>query len=137
MIKELKEKLQTYDTRDLLGMISIRFMTFANNGDDVAFQSDIFNKTNLMSPQKQYLYLAGLLMSTNDLSEGRTHDTESDFRNIEGDIQAITSKYILGFMILTKKRLKKHPKKQKRILYPPKHLPLISIWVYSATRNKL
>lgn len=114
MIKELKEKLQTYDTRDLLGMISIRFMTFANNGDDVAFQSDIFNKTNLMSPQKQYLYLAGLLMSTNDLSEGMTHDTESDFRNIEGDIQAITSKYILGFMDIDEETIKKAPEKAKK-----------------------
>ena len=73
-------------------------MTFGNDGEEVAFQSDIFNKTNLMSPQKQYLYLAGLLMSTADLSKGFSHNTESEFVDIEKDVQAITSKYILGFM---------------------------------------
>ena len=99
-INKLKEKLQTYNTQDLLGMISIKFMTFANNGEEVAFQSDIFNKTNLMSPQKQYLYLAGLLMSTDNLSDGVAHDTKSDFRDIEKDIQDITSMYMSGFMDL-------------------------------------
>lgn len=69
-IKKLKEKLQKMDTRDLLGMIGIHFVTFANDAKDVAEQSDIFTKTNLMSPQKQYTYLAGLLMSTEDKSDG-------------------------------------------------------------------
>ena len=105
-INKLKEKLQTYNTQDLLGMISIKFMTFANNGEEVAFQSDIFNKTNLMSPQKQYLYLAGLLMSTDNLSDGVTHDTKSDFRDLEKDIQDITSIYISGFMDLDEETIK-------------------------------
>lgn len=69
-IKKLKEKLNHIGTRDLLGMISIHFITFANNAEDVAMQADIFNKTKLMSPQKQYMYLAGLLMSTEDKSDG-------------------------------------------------------------------
>lgn len=114
MVNKLKEKLETYDTRDLLGMISIRFMTFANDGEEVAFQSDIFNKTNLMSPQKQYLYLAGLLMSTTDLSKGISHDSESEFIGIEKDIQAITSKYILGFMDLDEETIKNDPEKAKK-----------------------
>lgn len=105
-INKLKEKLQTYNTQDLLGMISIKFMTFANNGEEVAFQSDIFNKTNLMSPQKQYLYLAGLLMSTDNLSDGVTHDTKSDFRDLEKDIQDITSIYMSGFMDLDEETIK-------------------------------
>jgi len=114
MVKKLKEKLQTYDTRDLLGMISIHFMTFGNDGEEVAFQSDIFNKTNLMSPQKQYLYLAGLLMSTADLSKGFSHNTESEFVDIEKDVQAITSKYILGFMDLDVETIKNDPEKVKK-----------------------
>lgn len=35
-IKKLKEKLNYIGTRDLLGMISIHFITFANNAEDVA-----------------------------------------------------------------------------------------------------
>lgn len=50
-INKLKGKLQKIGTRDLLGMIGIHFITFANNAKEVAEQSDIFNKTNLMSPQ--------------------------------------------------------------------------------------
>ena len=114
LVKELKEKLQTYDTSDLLGMISIHFMTFGNNGDDVAYQSDIFNKTNLMSPQKQYLYLAGLLMSTDDLSEGVKHNNESDFKSLENDVQNITSKYITGFMNFDEETREKFTEKVKK-----------------------
>ena len=47
-IKVLKEKLQYIGTRDLLGMIGIHFITFANGASDMAEQSDIFNKTNLI-----------------------------------------------------------------------------------------
>lgn len=113
-IVKLKEKLRKYETRDLLGMIGIHFMTFANDGHDVAFESDIFNKTNLMSPQKQYLYLAGLLMSTDDLSNGAIHDTFSDFQNIENDIQEITSQYALGFIQLDDDTIKNHPEDIKK-----------------------
>lgn len=114
LVKILKKKLQTYDTKDLLGMISIQFMIFGNNGDEVAMQSNLFNKTNLMSPQKQYLYLAGLLMCTDDLSEGTKHNIESDFKNIENDIQNITSKYISGFMTFDEETKEKFPEKMKK-----------------------
>ena len=77
-IKALKDKLENIGTRDLLGMIGIHFITFANGAEDFAEQSDIFNKTELISPQKQYTYLAGLLMSTDDKSNGHiTQDEES------------------------------------------------------------
>lgn len=73
-IKALKEKLQCMATRELLGMIGVHFVTFSNGIDDFAEQSDIFSKTKLISPQKQYTYLAGLLMSTDDKSEGAVLD---------------------------------------------------------------
>ncbi|WP_346877091.1 hypothetical protein [Clostridium sp. UBA5712] len=57
-------------TRELLGMIGVHFSSFSNGVDDFAEQPDIFNKTKLISPQKQYTYLADLLMSTDDKSEG-------------------------------------------------------------------
>lgn len=99
-IKKLKEKLQNIGTRDLLGMIGIHFITFANNAKDVAEQADIFNKTNLISPQKQYTYLAGLLMSTEDKSDGHiTQDEEGEIYNeLENDVQEITQEYIKTFL---------------------------------------
>ena len=99
-IKALKERLQYIGTRDLLGMIGIHFITFANGAADVAEQSDIFNKTNLTSPQKQYTYLAGLLMSTDDKSDGHiTNDEESGIYNeLENDVQEITLEYTKTFL---------------------------------------
>ena len=99
-IKKLKEKLQKMDTRDLLGMIGIHFVTFANDAKDVAEQSDIFTKTNLMSPQKQYTYLAGLLMSTEDKSDGDIIKNEGSnlYEELEKDVQEITSEYVKNFL---------------------------------------
>lgn len=99
-IKALKEKLQYIGTRDLLGMIGIHFITFANGSADIAEQSDIFNKTDLTSPQKQYTYLAGLLMSTDDKSNGHiTRDEESGIYNeLESDVQEITLEYAKTFL---------------------------------------
>lgn len=92
----LKDRLQKIGTRDLLGMIGTHFLTFANDAKGVAEQSDIFNKTNLMSPQKQYTYLAGLLMSTEDKSNGNITQNENVglYIDLERDVQEITSEYI-------------------------------------------
>lgn len=99
-IKALKEKLQYIGTRDLLGMIGVHFITFANGASDMAEQSDIFNKTDLISPQKQYTYLAGLLMSTDDKSGGHiTSGEESGIYNeLENDVQEITLEYTKTFL---------------------------------------
>lgn len=99
-IKKLKEKLQNIGTSDLLGMIGIHFLTFANNAKDVAEQADIFNKTNLISPQKQYTYLAGLLMSTEDKSDGYITENEEGeiYNELEDDVQDITLEYIKAFL---------------------------------------
>lgn len=99
-IKKLKEKLQNIGTRDLLGMIGIHFITFANNANDIAEQADIFNKTNLISPQKQYTYLAGLLMCTEDKSDGYIiqGDDNQIYSELENDIQEITQEYIKIFL---------------------------------------
>lgn len=99
-IKALKEKIQHIGTRDLLGMIGIHFITFSNGASDIAEQSDIFNKTDLTSPQKQYTYLAGLLMSTDDKSNGHvTRNEESGIYNeLENDIQNITLEYTKTFL---------------------------------------
>ena len=99
-IKALKEKLQYVGTRELLGMISIHFITFASDGKEFASNSDIFNKTRLLSPQKQYLYLAGLLMSTEDKSDGKVQSEENPriYDEIEEAVQEITGEYIKNFI---------------------------------------
>ena len=99
-IKALKEKLQYVGTRELLGMISIHFITFASDGKEFASNSDIFNKTWLLSPQKQYLYLAGLLMSTEDKSGGKVQSEENPriYDEIEEAVQEITGEYIKNFI---------------------------------------
>ena len=96
-IRALKDKLQNIETRDLLG---IHFMTFANDAMDFAIQSDMFNKTNLISPQKQYTYLAGLLMSTEDKSNGQITEMEENtiYSQLENDVQEITLEYTKTFL---------------------------------------
>ena len=99
-IKCLKNKLECIGTRDLLGMISIHFLTFAKDAKGIAEQSDIFGKTKLMSPQKQYIYLAGLLMSTEDKSSGcaTRGDDSRVYEEFENDVQEITLNYIRTFL---------------------------------------
>ncbi len=103
-INALKQRLKNIGTRDLLGMIGLHFITFFNNGSDFAEQADIFNKTELMSPQKQYTYLAGLLMSTNDESEGMKLDEDiSTYNELEQNVQEITMEYITNFLEINDK----------------------------------
>jgi hypothetical protein len=97
-IKLLKEKLQYFGTRDLLGMIGLQFLTFGNNAKDVTEQSDIFKKTDLTSPRKQYTYLAGLLMSTDDNSKGVTNDNPERYKELEEAIESITLEYTKTFL---------------------------------------
>lgn len=77
-IKVLKKKLEKFETRELLGMIGTHFITFGDNAEEITARTDIFNKTKLMSPQKQYVYLAGLLMSTNFNPDEIAHQVNSN-----------------------------------------------------------
>ncbi len=97
-IRILKEKLEKIDTRELLGMIGTHFITFSNGPEDLPEELDIFNKTKLSSPQKQYVYLAGLLMSTEDKSARRNEIGTNLYIDLENDVERITSEYIKNFM---------------------------------------
>lgn len=103
-IRVLKTKLENIGTRDLLGMIGIRFLTFANGANDFAEQSEISIKTKLTSPQKQYTYLAGLLMSTEDKSNGRITKEEDSgiYDELENNVQEITLEYTKNFLNIKK-----------------------------------
>ena len=97
-IKLLKEKLEKFDTLDILGMISNRFLVLGQNGEDIAKESNLLAKTELISPQRQLLYLAGLLVSTDYKSDGNEPiEGENWFKKIEKDIQNITCDYIKNF----------------------------------------
>lgn len=96
--KELKTSLSEYNTAELLGYISTKFITFGNDAAEVTKNCDIFNKVSLTSPQKQYTYLAGLLMSTEYTSSDAKEDESLDrYTDIEDKIQKITNKYIENF----------------------------------------
>ena len=99
-IRALKAKLQGFNTRELLGIIANHFITFGNTAEEVAQGADIFTKTKLLSPQKQYLYLAGLLVSTEDLSSNTDikHEGFACYQALEDDIQAITAEYSKKFL---------------------------------------
>lgn len=97
-IKELKMQLEKIETSDLLGWIGKQFLAIGDNAKDVAKQADIFNKTNLDSPQKQYLYLAGLLMST-DYDEVNSKPLDDKIvLDIESKIKEITNTYHKNFV---------------------------------------
>ncbi len=64
LIQRLKEKLSNFKTEEILGYIATKMIVFGNDGKSIAESSDLIDKTNLDSPHKQFLYLIGLLMST-------------------------------------------------------------------------
>lgn len=99
-ILKLKNELSQFNTKDILGMIGTQFMAFGNDGKEIAKNSDVFTKTKLDSPRKQYLYLAGLLLSTDECSNSKSLD-ENTFKKIESEIQNITSEYSMNFLNIT------------------------------------
>lgn len=108
-IKAIKEKLRHIDTEELLALISLNFTTFAGEDGNIQDELPFQLKSELMSPQKQYIYLAGLLMSTNNQSTGSA--SGDLLTSLEKDIQDITGDYIKGF--IGDKELFKEEKKEK------------------------
>ena len=108
-IKAVKEKLSCIDTEELLGIISLHFTTFANANGEIQENLPFQFTSELMSPQKQYFYLAGLLMSTQYKGNGK--ENNELLLSLEEDIQEITQDYIKGF--IGDKELFKEEKKEK------------------------
>lgn len=108
-IKAVKEKLSCIDTEELLGIISLHFTTFANANREIQENLPFQFTSELMSPQKQYFYLAGLLMSTQYKGNGK--ENNELLLSLEKDIQEITQDYIKGF--IGDKELFKEEKKEK------------------------
>ena len=101
-IKAVKEKLSCIDTEELLGIISLHFTTFANANGEIQENLPFQFTSELMSPQKQYFYLAGLLMSTQYKGNGK--ENNELLLSLEKDIQEITQDY-------SKKKKKKNSNK--------------------------
>lgn len=101
-INTLKEKLKFFRTEDILGYISTKFLTFASDAKEVSENSNIFNKTALDSPHKQYMYLAGLMVSTdfveNEQDNNKLEETEAKYEELENLVKEITHSYIDFFI---------------------------------------
>lgn len=110
-IENLKGKLSKFETMDILGYIATRFITFAGSGEEFSTNSDIFKKTELDSPYRQYMYLAGLLMSTDyvgdtleDTNQSVNYEIEDHDKNIskyyeiESELKEITDQYFKFFI---------------------------------------
>ena len=97
LIIGLKSELANYRTEDVLGYISNKVLPMGPDGGDISSSANIFKKTKLRSPLKQYLYLAGLLISTeyNEASKARLSDCL--FEDLENRIQRITDQYLTSF----------------------------------------
>lgn len=109
-INNLKDLLSHIDTEALLGAISLSYYTFTNEDGVINNEMPFQFGSELMSPQKQRLYLAGLLMST-DQMEAR--DVGAEIKNIEKLVQEITSSYIRGFLPIERLDTKSEKFKEK------------------------
>ena len=109
-IKNLKDLLSNIDTEAMLGAISLSYYTFTD-GDGVINNEIPFQfGSELMSPHKQRLYLAGLLMSTDQI---KAHDVGTEIKKIEKLVQDITSTYVRGFLPIERLNIKSEEFKEK------------------------
>ncbi len=84
-INSLKDILSEIDTENLIGLVATEF------GVTVDISESIFKKTQLNSPFKQYLYLIGLLLSTQD--KKISTKKEPSMEKIKNNLNDITDLY--------------------------------------------
>ena len=87
-IDELKEFISKFNTESVLGMI----------GNDLCLmydEKDFFNDIKLSSPYKQYMYLAGLIISTDE--EKYIELKQEDFNKAKKMLEDISNIYALTF----------------------------------------
>lgn len=87
-IDELKEFISKFNTESVLGMI----------GNDLCLmydEKDFFNDIKLSSPYKQYMYLAGLIISTDE--EKYIELKQEDFNKAKKMLEDIFNIYALTF----------------------------------------
>ncbi|OHR72162.1 hypothetical protein HMPREF3291_22445 [Bacillus sp. HMSC76G11] len=89
-INSLKDILREIDTENLVGLVANDF------GITVDTTESIFKKTRLNSPFKQYLYLIGLLLATED--KGVTNQKELKMEKIKTILNDITDSYAELFL---------------------------------------
>lgn len=100
-IELLKLNLSKINIIDVVNHINREFFNIYEDGTDIYPEMDIQNKTNFISPLKECLYLAGLLMSTIDNSNVfliRDNNFSSQIYEIEEAINRITIKYMTNFI---------------------------------------
>ncbi|MDY5852788.1 MAG: hypothetical protein SPK28_00990, partial [Bacilli bacterium] len=97
-IDKLKNYISSFQTEDILGFISMLLMPSGSNGKEVADCADVFNKTSLMAPMKQYLYLAGLLVSNQYNYSNPKQLNNKEKKIIEKMLDEVTSEYSFNFL---------------------------------------
>ena len=96
-VRKLKAQLKNISTESLLGMISLNFISTSNYDGSVANMLTNSMDIPLKAPQRQLIYLAGLLLTTNE-AENPRHIDKTEFLQILKEVQKITFKYIEGFI---------------------------------------
>lgn len=96
-VRQLKTQLKNISTESLLGMISLNFISTSNYDGGVTNMLTTIMDIPLKAPQRQLIYLAGLLLTTDEAANPR-HIDRAEFLQILTEIQKITSKYIEGFV---------------------------------------
>ena len=95
-VRKLKTQLKNISTESLLGMISLNFISTSNYDGSVTNILTNIMDIPLKAPQRQLIYLAGLLLTTDEAANPR-HIDRTEFLQILTEIQKITFKYIEGF----------------------------------------
>ena len=96
-VRKLKTKLKNISTESLLGMISLNFISTSDYDGSVTNMLTTIMDIPLKAPQRQLIYLAGLLLTTDEAANPR-HIDRKEFLQILTEIQKITFKYIEGFV---------------------------------------
>lgn len=87
-IKELQCRLSQYDTESILGHIGTQL--------SISYDyNSVFEKTGLSSPLRQYIYLAGLLMSTNQKESLRMNKKRMD--HLKKLLEDVSNAYALMY----------------------------------------
>lgn len=95
-IESLKSQLSRMYVQDILLNIKLKSIVVGNNGKEIADNADHSKKTKLLAPQKQWCYLVGLLMSTDEKNAKNQSDDCLD--KLELKIDKITKTYFFDFL---------------------------------------
>lgn len=90
----LKAKLSRIDTVDLLAAVGSKLIPMGHDGKSVADSANVFKQTDLPSPMREYLYLCGLMLSTDYDETRKIQLSASVFKELERLVNDIAGEYL-------------------------------------------